>query len=104
MNIFKKIVGKLLTVIGSDPIATGTVINKLYYPADGLVQKEVETAFNKGREQVTTVTQAQTSTEGWSFLVKGKDKMGNEVTEEIYVDPLVWSTTKIGDTYTPKGK
>lgn len=37
--------------------------------------------------------------ESWSLSVRGIDRFGKVITEEIFVDPMTWSNTKVGDVY-----
>jgi hypothetical protein len=67
-------VRQLLCWIGADPIATGTVVGMRHYVAIA-------------------------AEESWLLSVRGLDRFGELVTEEIFVEPLTWSNTKIGDIY-----
>jgi hypothetical protein len=100
-NIFKKLVGKALTLVGSDHLVSGTVIKKNDYKA-GTGEKFNTTVLGKGQTEVVVFTTTPSLDESYSLTVQGLDKMGNKEKEEIYVTGLEYSTTKVGDPYTSK--
>jgi hypothetical protein len=98
MNPFTKIISKALTIVGFDPISHGVVIGKNHYPASGGVIKQSMTSFDKGKDNVVVFVPGTATTESWSFIVSGRDKLGDQVTEEIYTDENTWSNTELGTT------
>lgn len=88
-------VRRFLCWIGADPIATGTVVEMRHYVAQPTtVPKPV--MINGTEANETTAIAAE---ESWSLSVRGLDRFGEVITEEIFVDPLTWNNTKIGDIY-----
>lgn len=80
-------------------IAIGVVIGKNHYAASG-VQRQTITSMNKGAAEVAVIVNTPATTEGWSLVVKGTDKSGkHELTKEIYVDQMTWSSTELGAPY-----
>jgi hypothetical protein len=98
MSILKKVLGKALVLVGFDPIVSGTVVGKSHYGTSGS-SRQIMTTIGKGASQVVTFTTAPTTVESWEFTVKGVDRIGNQVREDVETDENTFNNTELGDSY-----
>ena len=86
---------KVLSIFGADPVISGVVVATNHYsaqaPRDGSAQ------IGTGKQARVVQVPTAPDSESWSVTVRGLDKQGNNVTEEIDVPWNVWCMAKTGD-------
>ena len=94
MNIFRK----LLVLFGWDRIVTGTVISKKHWVAP---QSSVPRPEMVGGQEVILQTPLP-PVESWQIMVRGLDRAGNTVDENIWISEEDWNSIKEGDPWPAK--